>query len=709
MLGFDFGKYRTLVLSIALFLLFDLGVLILNFAISNEIHDDAININLVGRQRMLTQRLTKTSLQIEQRLKTDQPYRDLILELDRASSTFDQTLNAYRNGGEAPSGEGEAIHRNALRDEKADQILDDTKVQWAPYYTTIKQLISANPPTVEQASALAKQSEVVNTWLLSLTNDFTTRVEEMAASKANRLRTIQIAGITLATMNFLLIMLHFIRHLRESDKQIEKARKETDNILRTTQEGLFLLDSEHRIGSQQSKALDAIIGRTCPAGINFFDLLRPLVTDKTYDTAGEYVELLMRHDVKEKLVSSLNPLECVEISVARTPGVNETRYLQFRFNRVLTDGKVTHLLVTVTDITRRMRLERELKASEERSQGQMGLVLQILQVEPEQIQHFLKTATVALDQINRLLETQPDGVDTFATKVNAIYRHAHRVKGDASALNLDGIAQSFHTFEDALRELRERKKLAGEDLLPIAVRVKLLYSEIEAIQIAVTRMAQIRGIVTVEPSKPIPDPTLEQSAFVRQWKGFAEKMAQRHGKRADLVYQGVNMEELPPAQRDALTSIVNQFIRNAIVHGIELPSERAQRGKPKTGRLSVFISDSGSSGIELSFRDDGNGIDPLALREAAINTGKLTPQQAEKADLRSLIPLIFEPGFSTSRETHEDAGRGIGLDAVKDLVKQLGGQVRIGTTQGEYCHFKIHLPASKEQAVSIPQPAKEAA
>lgn len=709
MSGFDFGKYRTLVISITLFLLFDLGVLILNFAISSQIKDDAINLNLVSRQRMLTQRMTKTALQIEQRIKAEQPYRDLILELDRASSTFDLTLTAYRSGGDAPAGEGQNIRRDPINDDPANQILDDARMQWIPYYASIKQLIAANPPSAEQASALARQSEVVNVWLQSLMNDFTTRVEDLASSKATKLRAVQIVGISLATMNFLLIMFHFMRHLRSSDREIERARKETGDILRTTQEGLFLLDANYRVGTQQSKALDAILGKPCPPGTGLFELLASMVTEKTLETAQEYVDLLLRHDVKEKLVANLNPLECVELCVTRSPGVSETRYVQFRFNRVMTDGLVTHLLVTATDITRRIRLERELKASEEKSQGQMGLLLQILQIEPEQMQRFLKATTEALDQINRILETQPDGVDTFSSKVNAIYRLAHRIKGDASALDLESMAQSFHAFEDTLRTLREHKNLAGEDLLPVAVRVKLLYAEIDAINNAVNRMAQIRGVVTVDPSKPVSDPTLEDQYFVKQWKSFAEKLALRHGKRAELTYQGADLTALAPVLRDAITSIVNQFIRNAIAHGIESPAERAKRGKPEAGRISVFASDGGASGVELSFRDDGHGISSNALRDTAIRTGRLSAEEADKADLRTLIPLIFEPGFSTNQTPNEDAGRGVGLDAVKDLVKQLGGHVRIGTTQGEYCHFRIHFPAMEDRVVSIPQAAREAA
>ena len=225
-----------MVISIALFLLFDLGVLVMNFFISSEISSDAANVNIVGRQRMLTQRMAKASLQIESRVIAGQSYRDLMMELDRASAVYDQTLMAYINGGTVPgTGSGDFVVKR-IDDEKAQKMLADAQEQWAPYRDAIQAFVRSDAPTLEQAMDVARNSEVVNVWLLTLMNDLTTRVEELAASKATVLRTVQLTGMLLATINFLIIMFHFIRHLRRSDQALERAHRETDDILRTTQE-----------------------------------------------------------------------------------------------------------------------------------------------------------------------------------------------------------------------------------------------------------------------------------------------------------------------------------------------------------------------------------------------------------------------------------------------------------------------------------------
>jgi HPt (histidine-containing phosphotransfer) domain-containing protein len=692
MFGLDFGKYRTIVISIALFLFLDLGVLVLNFVISSEIAGDALNVNLARRQRMLSQRIAKVSLQIETRSASGAPFAQEVKELQLAYSTFDSTLSAFMNGGMTLSGAGSPIQVARIDDAKAQDILGQAKSVWSPYGATIKEMLDKTAATAAETSAMARQAEAANLRLLTLMNDLTTRVEQLSASKATRLRAVQVSGITLATLNFLIILFHFLRHLRESDRQVERARRETDNILQTTREGLFLLDPNGRIGSQHSKALSEIIITSGLAGRNFLDILRPMVTEKTLATTREYIKLLLKQDVKEKLIGSLNPLDCVEINLTRGAGETETHYLQFGFNRVMEGGQITQLLVTANDITRRIRLERDLKATEERAKGQMGMLVEILQVDPTDMHRFLQAASDGLQFINGQLKEQSEG--RLEEKLNAIYRIAHRLKGDAAALGQSLLAKSFHGLEEVLSVLRERHGLSGEDFLPIAVQLKALFEELETVGSAVTRISQMRGVVTVEAPRPQHDPSAAAQRAVVQWQSFATQIAQRQGKQAELSYNGVDLQILNPALQSGIGSIVTQFIRNAIVHGIESPAERRQHGKPEAGRLSVYVSQRDDGGVDLSFRDDGQGIAVAKVRDAAVRMGRLSTDEAAALDPRRIAALIFEPGLSTRVSVDEDAGRGAGLDSVKELVTRLGGNLRIGSTPGEYCHFRIGFAAN---------------
>ena len=494
--------------------------------------------------------------------------------------------------------------------------------------------------------------------------------------------------------------------------RVEQAHRETEDIFRTTQEGIFLLDHQLRMGSQTSLALSRLLGFEVRPGDNFLELLKPSVSPKTFDTAKEYIELLLRHDVKEKLVVSLNPLDCIEVSSVRPNGGIEARFLQIRFNRVMKDGKVTHLLVTTNDISRQVRLERELKESERRVQDQMTMMVHILQADPRSLQDFLTNATGGLNRINEDLRTSNPTTGMTTGQVDAVFRVAHQLKGDAAALQLEAVTQTLHGLEELLQDLRSRAQRKSEDLLPVTVRVKELFSEIRAIQDVIARISQIRGVVSVEPPRPGPDSgQAGQQPLVRQWSAFVQQLADRHGKMVDLIYQGMDLETLAPLLRETLNSVVNQLIRNALVHGVETPAERKRRGKPEVARLSLYVSDQGDGFVELSFRDDGAGINPEKIRSAAIRTGRIAPEAAEALDMRQLTMMIFEPGFSTQDQSNEDAGRGIGLDAVKDMVGRQGGRIRIGSTRGEYCHFRVQLPLKKElkNVIVKNEPIKEVA
>lgn len=520
-------------------------------------------------------------------------------------------------------------------------------------------------------------------------------------------RQLDYAVIAVGLVSIVLLGLGLVFSIR-----VEQAHRETEDIFRTTQEGLFLLDHELRMGSQTSLASSRVLGFDAKPGDNFLELLKPMVTAKTFDTAKEYIELLLRHDVKEKLVVSLNPLDCVEICVVRPTGGEETRFLQIRFNRVLRAGKVTHLLVTANDITRQVKLERELKESERRVQDQMGMMVFILQADPQLLQDFLTNAGQILNQINEELRTSNPANGISAAQIDAMLRSVHQLKGDAAAMQLEAIAKSLHAFESLLQSARGRKQNKGEDLLPITVRVKALYAEIGAIQEVIARIGQVRGVVSVDPPRPARDDGAgEQQSLVRQWQVFARQLAIRHEKRVELSYQGLSLESLAPPLREALNSVMNQFIRNALVHGVELPAERKLRGKSEVAHLSVYVSDQGDGSVELSFRDDGRGIDPELLRTSLIRSGRLTPEAARELNSRQLTMSIFAPGFSTRDAVDEDAGRGIGLDAVKALILRMGGRIRIGSTRGEYCHFRVQWPLVPvmQGAGTIGSPIKEAA
>jgi two-component system, chemotaxis family, sensor kinase CheA len=140
------------------------------------------------------------------------------------------------------------------------------------------------------------------------------------------------------------------------------------------------------------------------------------------------------------------------------------------------------------------------------------------------------------------------------------------------------------------------------------------------------------------------------------------------------------------------------LVRNAVVHGIEDPNERAEAHKNQTGTLAVEFARR-ADGYELIVQDDGRGLQLDRIKEVAVERGLITPAQAAMLDPRQTMALIFRPGFSTADRVTTDAGRGAGMDLVRILVAELGGRVGLASAGGKFSKFKIWLPAA-ERAVA---------
>ena len=269
---FVFGKYREIVIAVALFLLFDLGVLVLNFYTSFQISEDAVGINLSGRQRMLSQRTAKALLGVETAKRKGLAPGKSLEELSVATELFDQTLKAFQQGGTVPGGDGNPVVLRAAEGPVASNILAKAQAIWVPYRAVLAPVLAGNPSELELRMAV-DYANANNLKLLGVMNELTTSLEVVASTRANTLRLVQTVGIALALLNFTFILFKFLRRLRTSDAEIEAVSEENREILTSVREGLFLLTPGMELGSQLSASAHGLFGRQLQPGQNFFDVL----------------------------------------------------------------------------------------------------------------------------------------------------------------------------------------------------------------------------------------------------------------------------------------------------------------------------------------------------------------------------------------------------------------------------------------------------
>jgi chemosensory pili system protein ChpA (sensor histidine kinase/response regulator) len=159
-------------------------------------------------------------------------------------------------------------------------------------------------------------------------------------------------------------------------------------------------------------------------------------------------------------------------------------------------------------------------------------------------------------------------------------------------------------------------------------------------------------------------------------------------KKANLELKGTRTE-LDRSVLEKITGPFEHLLRNAIAHGIELPADRVRAGKPEIGEISIDAAQRGNE-VVLTIADDGGGLNFARIREKAIEAGLLAPD-VELPEAQ-LAQFIFHSGFSTATEVTAIAGRGIGMDVVKNEITTLGGRVEISSSKGRGSTFTITLP-----------------
>ncbi len=162
------------------------------------------------------------------------------------------------------------------------------------------------------------------------------------------------------------------------------------------------------------------------------------------------------------------------------------------------------------------------------------------------------------------------------------------------------------------------------------------------------------------------------------------------GKDVELKLVGKETE-LDRTVVEALGDPLVHLVRNSLDHGLESPDDRAAAGKPKVGTVEISARHAGGN-VVIEVRDDGRGIDPERVARRAVERGVITAEAAAAIDGARAAELLFAPGFSTAEVTSDISGRGVGMDAVRTTIRELGGEVTLVSELGQGTTAQIRLP-----------------
>lgn len=342
---------------------------------------------------------------------------------------------------------------------------------------------------------------------------------------------------------------------------------------------------------------------------------------------------------------------------------------------------------------------------------------------------FLDEAVPLLREFDFCLQELPKQVDK--TKLlNRVLRITHNLKGSSQAVDFDELGRFIHELESLLLHLKAQ---SGMISVPAMELLFVIQKHILSVMISLREDFEFRcdhsalinqikwaifsgdtsGVSTPkvtsdtlaavacstdfkESTKPVPDNQTNDVTSIRQtfqkMQRIVQDTASTLGRNVDFSFSGENTL-VARKILEQLGDPLLHLIRNAVDHGIEIPSLRGENGKPAVGTIRLTAIYSGDD-LVIEVADDGAGIDGRKLVRLAVEKGILPTGTVMKT--AEALQLIFEPGFSTKSEVTEISGRGIGMDVVKTNIEGLGGKIEIETRIGYGTTFRILLPDHRQ-------------
>ncbi len=717
-------------------LAFLVGVLAPAWYFAGRLVENNTAVRAIGELQQQPSRMQAALNSILDRLRARGFVRDSIEQLKRATVQFEAETNKLSAGDDSVSiggfGSDDDV-QNTIREMTAawkkykpalDPVANFTAIPYSDSEREGTQLNMDGRELQRSVTAAVTQARAYTPALEKNLAQIITGLQSSSDSLATALRSVVLIGVGLAAALAALVGYLSLARGKQA-AAAAAARQQTEDILSTVREGLFLLDADLKIGTIHSDATAQLFQRESVSGITFEDLLRDLVTPKTLAIATKFVKVLWSERTKENLIRSINPLNEVEILVGEKGSKDaETRYLEFNFHRVRREGAITHVLVAVADVTARVALAAQLKGAQESAQSQMDAFLSILHVDPTQLSSFLDDSDVAFKMINATLRDPARDSATFRRKIDALFRQIHSIKGEAAAIGLGSMEARAHALENDLAALRERTDLTGDDFLPLLTKFDDLVSHSQSVRDMVTKLASFRdsfgkqapapaaarssastGDSTTRTPKLTEDAvaaeaTLQRSAregFVASAQQLADRIANDHGKKVVVTCRG--HDQVPETYRRPVKDVLIQLIRNAVVHGIETPAERQSMGKSPEGHIRIqFEMVENGRAFRMQCEDDGRGLTPDKLRKTAVAKGIISQADASALSDQEAMMLVFRSGFSTAKDVTKDAGRGVGMDVIAEIAARLGGRISLNSEIGKNMRLSLSFPAQQNAA-----------
>jgi two-component system chemotaxis sensor kinase CheA len=455
-------------------------------------------------------------------------------------------------------------------------------------------------------------------------------------------------------------------------------------VLDNAGEGIFFLNREYEVYRYYSAALETILSIKDLENKNFISLLENRVPEQVINNVREYLELMYREDLDEEVINELNPLIDTEFFYEDEWGMwTSSKYLSFKFQRVVENDKILKLIGVVKDDSERNVLSRKLEQTENHTQKQMEWLVNILHVEPELLKDFFVGVEHELHNIELVLKNGKDSQKPQELLEN-IYRSLYIIKGNASLLDLRFFTDKTTQFIEKVMVLKGKKNLSGTDFVPVVVLLGDMQDTLKDVHTIFKRISHFHNHFRAKR-------TYESELLVNSLRNLTRGLSKQLGKDVIFDYKDFDALSIPYMYRQLVRDVLFLLIRNAILYGIEDSDQRKSNNKSPSAVIKISsIINNGLLGLVL--RHDGR-IDRIErLLQKLINFDEEDVEKRSDWEGMQVTQLLFMPNIQTGDEKELLTNYSMDIEALKKKLKEKKGRLKITFTSEESCEFTVLFP-----------------
>ncbi len=470
------------------------------------------------------------------------------------------------------------------------------------------------------------------------------------------------------------------RHVTEVEVIVEERTETIRTILDHVESGFLMIDATACVMNGYSRSCRRLLGESLRIGEKLSSIL---LMDRQQE---QFWNMAVRQVFQNEL-----PLD---VSLSQLPKTikRAQRFLQLDAAGVLDkSGELKSILFTIQDITPLIKKQRE----NQRNQRMIGILHHI-----DAFRQFIGSSYDAMDQLKILkdvreqrfiLHTLKGNSLVFKLKAIAALIHRTEEKNYIEPRDVEDIQQQFKKF------LTKNETLLGTMWKPYAPEFKVSLKQVkdlvqlveaDAAEPLTEKVRQWSKSVMAKPIRTIIQPIISNCQLTA------------HGLGKDVRFEVKNGElNLQSEQEEKLAEYMIHLLRNAVIHGIE--EEREALGKSRVATISLEFSD-WDSGLRVICQDNGKGIDRQELEQSLLQKTEIRIDQLTAMSLTELMELNSRGGYSSQTTVTLLAGRGVGIEGLFALVRDMGGTVLLESSKGVGSKFTIEVPRLQSRSDAQP-------